>query len=823
MGAMLRAPSRPPELGTRVGVRRSATHSPWREPVRIAWIAVGGTLAVLVIFVLSLGPLVRARVKAEAERRKLDVVVGSVRPGLFAVSLHDVRIRPRTLDGISAQIDEVRVVFGGWLSVQEVRGRGGFVFVEGDVDDVVRRVRDFRGSLAPRAAMGGAEASSRPVSFENVTLSWKMPSGEELRGQGMSISRDSRGIALVCAKCTATYRRTTVEVAGGIIELFPDGAPNRVVAHELSIVREPLVVTRGSPVATAVSTDPPPAPVPPPLPLARKPPSKGVKTGTPPALPTVTEPVLPLPDLHELRTRIATVVASLASRMPDGGSVEVGGLSAKFEVGLEPLTLGPGAFSLTRSGERVHLKFTSTRASEAETGEGTPLSIDAELPIGPGEVAARLAGGPVSLALLGVKEGTKGLADVAHGTLSGKGQVTLSAEADALTFDGDVTLRSIAMTQPKLAPEPLRGIDLSISAHGVLDDVGHLRVDDAELAMGALRMRTHGTVDQTPEYLGASLTVDVATTACQSLLESAPQELLPTVRPARMTGTFGASGHLSFDTRSVEKLALDYRIDDLCTMVEVPQELARDRFTSAFTYRTYKPDGTMEETTTGPGTPSWTGIDDISPFMIAAVLTTEDGAFYKHKGFNHAAIRSSVQANLKAGKFVRGASTITMQLAKNLFLSRDKALSRKLEEVILTDYLEQIFPKDDMMELYLNIVEFGPDVYGVTRAAEYYFGRKPEELNLAEAFFLATLLPSPLRYGKLRDKGEVPEMWMRHLKALMEIAAKNGKITHEELEVGLTESVVFVKPGQPLPEPRKPVTSTRRYPGDNDDPWRPLD
>ena len=111
--------------------------------------------------------------------------------------------------------------------------------------------------------------------------------------------------------------------------------------------------------------------------------------------------------------------------------------------------------------------------------------------------------------------------------------------------------------------------------------------------------------------------------------------------------------------------------------------------------------------------------------------------FHKHHGFNHNAIRNSVAgANLKARRFVRGASTITMQLAKNLFLSREKTLSRKIQEVVLTDYLEQAFRKDDMMELYLNVIEFGPDVYGVTRAAEYYFGRKPEELNLPECFFL---------------------------------------------------------------------------------------
>jgi len=290
-----------------------------------------------------------------------------------------------------------------------------------------------------------------------------------------------------------------------------------------------------------------------------------------------------------------------------------------------------------------------------------------------------------------------------------------------------------------------------------------------------------------------------------------------------MTGVFGANISLAFDTRTIDKLVLDYRIEDQCKMHEVPRELARDHFTETFTYRTYHPDGTMGDTVTGPGSASWTALDDISPFMLAAILTTEDGAFYKHHGFNHSAIRSSVAANLKARRFVRGASTISMQLAKNLFLARDKALSRKIEEVILTDYLEQIFRKDDLIELYLNVVEFGPDIYGVTQAAEHYFGRKPEELNVLECYFLASLLPSPLRYGKMWEKGEVTEQWGRHLNALMTIGARNGKITHSELDEGLKQTIVFVKPSDPRPEPRKPVNTTRKDPyEDNDAAWQPL-
>jgi membrane peptidoglycan carboxypeptidase len=191
--------------------------------------------------------------------------------------------------------------------------------------------------------------------------------------------------------------------------------------------------------------------------------------------------------------------------------------------------------------------------------------------------------------------------------------------------------------------------------------------------------------------------------------------------------------------------------------------------------------------------------------MQVAVLTTEDGAFPRHKGFNHAAIRNSLIANVKSRRFVRGASTITMQLAKNLFLSRDKTLSRKLEEVILADYLEQIFKKDDMMELYLNVIEFGPDVYGITQAADHYFGRRPEELNLAECLFLASIMPSPIRYHRIFEKGEVSEAWMKHIRQLMEIAEKVGNISKTELAEGLSETIAFHKPSDPRPPARAPV------------------
>src|SRR5260370_42204223 len=99
-----------------------------------------------------------------------------------------------------------------------------------------------------------------------------------------------------------------------------------------------------------------------------------------------------------------------------------------------------------------------------------------------------------------------------------------------------------------------------------------------------------------------------------------------------------------------------------------------------------------------------------------------------------------------------------------------------------------------MMEIYLNIIEFAPNVYGIPAAAEHFFGRRPGELNLAECFFLATLLPRPLVYSRVHEKGQLSESWMKNLRQLMQVAAKNGKISPAELAEGLSQTVTFHKP-----------------------------
>ena len=525
---------------------------------------------------------------------------------------------------------------------------------------------------------------------------------------------------------------------------------------------------------------------------------------------------LPMPDLKGHAVKLAVIERALGKRLPEGATVDVRAVRLALKVGGENVGLGPGPLTLVRRPEGVHVSF-----STEKDAQGTQLSISADLPIDKGDTRVELTGGPVSLAQLGVSEGSLGLADVGRATLAGRGQLVLSDGGESLTFDLQLKTRGITITQPRVANETIRGLDLDVGARGLLTASGALRLDHADLEVGQLRAAAHGTVVQEPDHLNVSLTADAYTATCQGIVDSLPHALVPTIKNAKVAGTFGGHGRLVFDTRRIDDLVLDYHVDSSCRLTEVPVDLARERFRRPFRHRVYAPDGTQHEETTGPGSPNWTDLDHISPYMQVAVMTTEDGGFYKHHGFNHPAFRNSLVANLKAGRFVRGASTISMQLAKNLFLFRDKTLARKLEELVLTDYLEQVFGKEEMMELYLNVIEFGPNVYGITKAADHYFGRKPEELTLSESMFLSTLLPSPIRFHHIYDHGQVPDAWMSHLHTLLGIAEKTHRISPRELDEGKKQAVVFWKPGTPRPAPRPPITA--RY-GDGDEAsWEPVD
>ena len=142
----------------------------------------------------------------------------------------------------------------------------------------------------------------------------------------------------------------------------------------------------------------------------------------------------------------------------------------------------------------------------------------------------------------------------------------------------------------------------------------------------------------------------------------------------------------------------------------------------------------------------WEEMRNISRDLIYSVVHSEDGEFFEHQGVNYTAMIDSLAKNIRKREYASGASTITQQVAKNLFLRQEKSLVRKLKEIVVAKRLEKKFKKNQILEVYLNIVEFGPDIFGVGQAAKHFFNKAPNKINAVEGAFMGLMLPSPRRH-----------------------------------------------------------------------------
>lgn len=170
----------------------------------------------------------------------------------------------------------------------------------------------------------------------------------------------------------------------------------------------------------------------------------------------------------------------------------------------------------------------------------------------------------------------------------------------------------------------------------------------------------------------------------------------------------------------------------------------------------------------------------ISPHLQNAVIVSEDGAFWDHEGIDWVELRKSFETNLEQGRFARGGSTITQQLAKNVYLSSEKSLLRKFKEAIIAIRIERQYPKKIILEKYLNVVEFDNGVYGVKQAARHYFDKNPIDLTMAESAWLAFLLPNPRKYSVSFHKEQLSPFALKQMIEIINRLARYKKISEED-------------------------------------------
>lgn len=171
---------------------------------------------------------------------------------------------------------------------------------------------------------------------------------------------------------------------------------------------------------------------------------------------------------------------------------------------------------------------------------------------------------------------------------------------------------------------------------------------------------------------------------------------------------------------------------------------------------------------------NWVDLKNVHRDLLYAIVLSEDAQFFSHNGIDYDALIAALAENIKSQEWRFGASTISQQTAKNLYLTNNKTVTRKLQELLITYRLEDALSKNEILELYLNLIEFGPELFGIGNACTYYFNKSPADINAAEGAYLALLMPSPRKYHyTLFQNGNwSPALMKKHQRILRDMRFK---------------------------------------------------
>ncbi|MBN1433383.1 transglycosylase domain-containing protein [Candidatus Fermentibacterales bacterium] len=366
-------------------------------------------------------------------------------------------------------------------------------------------------------------------------------------------------------------------------------------------------------------------------------------------------------------------------------------------------------------------------------------------------------------------------------------------ESDTIDFLLDAVLSDMVLYSPELAYDTLR-FGMSVRCEGSAS----LQSGTARVTLGALRVdsiETFFDMDlswRERERLRVSIWSD--SLPGRAISGSIPEGALRYLRGLRLGGSMSFRVDLLADLTFPDSSDVEIDVDASRLSVDY----------SPISVGQYRWDGAGCRRWDSWGNTRWVALDtlwndhyvlfDSLPEGFEAILCcAEDASFRSHEGFSMYHIEDSLIENLEEGGFARGGSTITMQLAKNLFLENTRVLSRKLEEVFLTWRLEAYLSKDRIVELYANVVEWGPDVFGIEEAAAYYFGIPCSRLSVRQVAYLVSILPGPRLYHRFFTRGQIPAYWDSYLDRLIRISADRGWLDRESASEALEEMIEFAR------------------------------
>jgi len=505
--------------------------------------------------------------------------------------------------------------------------------------------------------------------------------------------------------------------------------------------------------------------------------------------------VAPGPDGRDLRAIAARVEAMRAARAfgadgAQGGArdlpkLKLRGLLVELPLHGATIALGPvdanvivhrgaegprlDADVILRSGGRAALM-----AERGSSGWRARLRVAG---LGPGALPPGMRGGAARLA---------------EGSLSVDAEAEAPADLSRAVAQVRAEIEGLVLAGERIGPQPVG--PLSASAAGTLEwDRAARRVtlrDGAATLLKSLAASVSGEL-----ALGPRATFSVALRADRldysALLAALPPALAVPPGAPRPSGTLDGRLEVGGPLLAPAEWTLSAALE-LGRIRDAARHGGRTSLAEPFLHRPpLDAGGRGRELVVGPANPNFVPIGELPEHVIRAVTTAEDGGFFGHAGFDFDELRNAFAQGAEKGRVVRGGSTISQQLAKNLFLGPERTFARKVREAVVTVGLEASLPKRRLMEIYLNVAEWGPGLWGIGPAARHWFGKDARALTPKEAAFLASVIPNPVRYHAMFERGATTEGWDERVRGLLFKMAQQGSLSDAELAGALVEPVVF--------------------------------
>ena len=323
----------------------------------------------------------------------------------------------------------------------------------------------------------------------------------------------------------------------------------------------------------------------------------------------------------------------------------------------------------------------------------------------------------------------------------------IEMESGELHIDGFTSIVNLTVNHPKIATKDVVVKQARFDYH-LLFGERFMAIDSSStLQMNNVKIQLFAEYN-TEEDTVYKLRITIPKMKAQQFITSLPQGLFSHFEGMETVGNFDYKLDYKFVKNKPNQLVFESKLTKENLKIIKYGEANLSKLNSEFTYRAIDKGVLQRPIVVGSSNPNFTPLNQISPYLQKCVLTSEDPSFFSHRGFINDAFKQSILKNIRTKKFSRGASTISMQLVKNVFLTREKTLSRKLEEILLVYILENnhIASKERMLEVYFNVIEWGPNVYGIGEAANFYFNKTPATLTLKECLFLASIVPKPKKF-----------------------------------------------------------------------------